>query len=163
MLRAPDSSGMTALGSRLGKGNSVLQIREQQLDILTEGATRQFELELMASLRGTQTDLIAELTDSVLLQMVRAGIERARGRGMTWRYSIALFVELMFVVAPNFDEYPQVNARLENPEVDPDVSIDSAVSALTGGEWREVQARSDARAWGIDLTELPEVWRRPRC
>ncbi|WP_437592922.1 hypothetical protein [Sorangium sp. So ce1000] len=139
----------------------MLRIREPQMEALGEATRRLFEDELVASLRAEHAALVAALPDATLCAMVRAGIRRAQGRGMTWRYSIALFVELMFVVAPNFDEYPRVRERLENPDADPDTSIDSVIDALTPGEWREVQARSDAQAWGVDPASLPEDWRVP--
>ena len=134
-------------------------IRDEQMSALQEKAEDDLENEIVRFLQTDYPDIVDGLDPDILQRMVRVGIERARSYELTWRYSISMFVSLMFMFAPNFDEHPAVNARLTNPVAPPNYLIDSVADATTSDEWAEVRAIYDNSAWGEVAESIPEAWR----
>lgn len=97
------------------------------------------------------------LAENALEQMVNNGIARGRSRGLTWESSLMRYVELMFSIAPNFDEHPQIRSTLMNESIPPDERLNIVVEKTSYGEWREVTRRYDPMAWGVDPVLAPEI------
>jgi hypothetical protein len=134
-------------------------IRNKQIDALSKDVEADFEAEIVNFLQTDYPEIVRDLAPDVLRLMVRGGIARARGCGLTWRYSISVFVSLMFMFAPNFDEHPAIHARLTNPVALPDELIDSAIEKTTSMEWTEARYIYDKSAWGVAAEFLPDDWR----
>src|SRR5215831_1770471 len=89
------------------------------------------------------------IPNAVLRRMVQTGIERGRGYGLSWESSLAAFVLIMFVAAPNFDQHPLIQRVLRDDDAPPDGRIESLWSRISNENWRAVEAYYDPRAWGL--------------
>lgn len=127
---------------------------------MRRGNEEEFEREIMQFLRTDYPENVKDIPPDVFRLMVQNGIARARSNGLTWRYSISMFVSLMFLIAPNFDEHPIIRRRLSNPVAEPDYLIDSVVDVTTPDEWLEAGLLYDHTAWGTAAEMLPENWRQ---
>jgi hypothetical protein len=86
----------------------------------------------------------------LLSQMVENGIIRARSHGFTEDNAIQDFVQLMFEIAPNFDQNPAfAKALRETSGVDQDVRAHSILERISEEEWNQAADSYDENAWGI--------------
>jgi len=90
---------------------------------------------------------VGEMSDEKLYQLVRVGIERARGYGMTFESSLAAFTAVMFEIAPNFDEHRLSQVLLHDEQVAPDARLDELLEVLTEKNWEAIRADYDPQAW----------------
>ena len=97
--------------------------------------------------------LLEEVPDDALLEMIRNGIERARGHGLTWETSMGDFVSLMFSVAPNFDEHPLIRRVLEDGRMPVDERVDVLFEIISEETWARAIEDYDPAAWGVELPE----------
>lgn len=82
-----------------------------------------------------------------LRDKVRQGIARGRAFGLTWESTLAIFVTLSFVAAPNFCDHPAVYRSLTDTGVIPDLRIDLVTLTTTPQVWHEIEAAYDPGAW----------------
>ena len=117
------------------------KIRGEQMQEMDRVTEEQFVEKVIANLKSNHADSVQDLPDDVLRERVKRGIVRARGHGLTWERSIYVFVSLMFIVAPNFDEFPPVRACLSDPSRPPDQRVDSMMDTITPQQWASAQER----------------------
>jgi hypothetical protein len=139
------------------------QIREEQMQAFQREADVVFERRLAGEIRARQADTVVrlpgrtltvrELPEATLQEMVRDGIERARGYGMTFESSLAAFVVLMFVVAPNFDEHPVVQRRLSDEKVQADARVQGLAKEVPEADWEAARDSYDPGAWKLTEEE----------
>ncbi|XXT21214.1 hypothetical protein WME94_06575 [Sorangium sp. So ce429] len=91
------------------------------------------------------------LPDDVLRRRVEHGIAKGRGYGLTWEYSLTVFVAHMIRIHPRFDEHPAVQRELRDPSREPDRRIDALVENLTPDEWEDAASRGDPEAYWRDV------------
>lgn len=133
------------------------QVRDEQMQAFQPEADAVFERRLAAEIRARQADTVVrlpgatmavrELREETLRGMVRDGIERARGYGMTSESGLAGFVVLMFVVAPNFDEHPAVQRRLTDEKVQADARIQGLPKNVAEPDWDAARNQYEPDAW----------------
>ncbi|HKV38185.1 MAG TPA: hypothetical protein VJX67_03150 [Blastocatellia bacterium] len=138
----------------------TLKIRPEQFDAFKEIADAAFARRLVQYVRDHHPEAvvkfssgqstISRLRDDVIRTMIKAGIARARAYGMTWESSIAAFVVLMFLTAPNFDQHPLIERVLKDQEVGPDSRIENLWHRVSGQNWRAVESYYDANEWKTD-------------
>jgi hypothetical protein len=113
---------------------------------------RQQEEELARKIRDDlkqhHPHTIEGVSPAELAWRIRNGMDRAKKHGFTKKYAIALFVELMFLCSPNFDEYPPVVAMLKRGDVEPDERIDLIAGEMTEDQWQGARRRYRHSAWG---------------
>jgi hypothetical protein len=134
-------------------------IRSDHLNAFQSQADEQFIAELVEHLLAEYDDTIVELPDyttgieeiplAILRQMVSNGIAQARRYGMTWESTLASFVSLMFVVAPNFDEHPLIRHVLSSDAVAPDERIELLWEHITDAHWDAAGENYDPLAWHV--------------
>jgi hypothetical protein len=135
-------------------------IRSEHLATFQPQADEQFIDELVEHLLDEYDDVTVELPlettgidevpREVLREMVGKGIERARRYGLTWESTLASFVSLMFVVAPNFDEHPLIQHALTTETIAPDERIELLWEGITDEHWDAAGNSYDPHAWGVD-------------
>src|SRR5262249_52426498 len=86
----------------------------------------------------------------VIHRMVQNGIERGRRYGLSWESSLAAFVVIMFVAAPNFDQHPLIQRVLREDNIPADNRIDSLWRRISSQNWKAVEAYYDPGAWALD-------------
>jgi hypothetical protein len=105
---------------------------------------------IKAGLRKRYPKRVKGLSDEKLTSMIVNGMARARRHGLTSLSAIFPFVELMFDVAPNFDEHPAAQACLRDESCEPNKRIALLNRRLTEAEWREAGDHYDWSAWGVE-------------
>jgi len=132
-------------------------------------ADANFERQVAGHLRGSYSQSIvrlpenggeftvADLSQDSLDRLVRAGIAKARGYEMTRQSSIAVFVALMFDVAPNFDRHRLCQVLLGDEEKVPDDRTDDLLTVLTEKNWESIRKDYDAQAWLVDEQEVAKA------
>ncbi|AKT43484.1 hypothetical protein [Chondromyces crocatus] len=102
--------------------------------------------------RRYHTEAVAILSDDLLRRRVAHGIERGRAYGLTWEYSLTVFVAHMMRIHPEFDRYPAIQRELFNPDHgEPDERIDALTYAVSEKAWDEAASQSDPEAYWIAL------------
>jgi hypothetical protein len=141
----------------------MLKIRPEQMKVFQPVAEAAFAREIVEELREEHADTVVHLptgtfaieqiADDALLELVKTGIARAREYGITWECTLAAFVVLMFVVAPNFDQHPLIQRVLRDESVGPDSRIDQLWERTSEENWQAAIQSYDASAWQLRLQE----------
>ena len=126
---------------------AMLTISGKQLRRLEEDVVRRFAEEIAQDLRDHHEEVVVALDESSLEGRVLIGIRRAQEHGLQQRAMIGLFVEAMFLVAPNFDEYPPIRRRLGDRRFTPDVGMERVASLTTEEQWQGAERRADSTIW----------------
>ena len=142
----------------------MLKIRPEQSEAFQPVAEAAFVAEVVDYLRKTRPQevvrfpggptTIAEIPDEILSSMVRDGIARARKYGITWRSTLAGFVSLMFISAPNFDDHPLLKRALLDNDTDPNSRLEKLIQDSTEQNWEAVRQAYDASAWVLKEQEV---------
>ena len=126
-------------------------VRQKQLEDLQPLAEKDFIKRLIDHLQAEYPYEIAQYPQPELRKMVRNGISRARRYGISVESSLAAFVDLMFTVAPNFDEQPQINAVLKGPSAPPDTRVELLGEATLPQDWEQTDNLYDEAAWNVSF------------
>ncbi len=105
-------------------------IREEQMNTLDEEAQAKFHRRLIVFLREEIPDETAEFTDDALMERILQSEDRASTYGIITEQGISQFVLLTFMVGPDFDEVPEVNAYLTEPSNEPDERLNQLVEEI---------------------------------
>ena len=92
-----------------------------------------------------QPEAIAELRDAEARRRISIGIERARAHDLMADGATTAFVTLMFLVAPNFDEQPNIRKALLDKSLAADERIQKIFSVTAEADWD--MAAENARDW----------------
>jgi hypothetical protein len=140
-----------------------LTIRPEQLEAFQPVADAAFVGRLAKYLRANHADAVvklpsgavavARLPEATLTTMVRGGMSRARSYGLTWESSLASFIVLMFLAAPNFDTHPLVQRVLQDRNAEPQDRIGNLWSRVSPQNWKAVYSYYDSNAWSLDENE----------
>ena len=88
----------------------MLYIRRQQIEVFERAALRRFEDEMVAHSKEFSPRLCEVIGEEQLRVALRQAMNRAGTYGFTYRGSIRLFIELMFLCGSDFDNDPQYPA-----------------------------------------------------
>ena len=135
------------------------QVRNEQMQAFQPEADTVFVRRLASEIRARQAETVVrlptstmpvrELPEATLREMVRDGIERARGYGMTSEAGLACFVVLMFVVSPNFDEHPAIKLRLTDEKVQADARVKGLPKTVAEPDWEAARSSYEPSAWKV--------------
>ena len=135
----------------------MLVIRQEQFDAFKPAADESFERRLAGHLGEkhpgaavrlpARTTVLGRLDEATLRGLIRAGVARARGYGLTSESGIASYVVTMFLVAPNFDEHPLVRRALRDKKAPPDSRVDRMLESVTAQNLRAIRAGYRPEAW----------------
>jgi hypothetical protein len=135
-----------------------LSIRAEQMSVIQAVAEENFVRRIAdhlltqypkaeVRLPDDKKSAVDELEEETLHSLVRTGIARARGYGLSFESSIAAFTAVMFEVAPNFDTHRLSQVLLNDEEVDPNHRLDELLNVLTEKNWESIRADYDPQAW----------------
>jgi len=126
----------------------MLVIRQEQIDTLIKGSDEEFVEFLVEHVKEEFPEKIAERDDETLRVMVRGGIRRAESHGFTIAEDVTAFISIMFEIAPNFDEQPQIAAVLDDKNFEPEMRFERLWSPLVTDEaWEEAAENYREEAW----------------
>lgn len=136
-----------------------LKIRPEQLEAFQPVADAGFVRRLSDYLRREHPDIAVRTPSGVLKMnqipaktiewMVQTGIARGRRYGLSWESSLAAFVVIMFVAAPNFDQHPLIQRVLSDDDAPPNGRIERLWRRISNQNWRAVEAYYDPHAWDL--------------
>lgn len=98
-------------------------IRGEQMGALDNAATADLHHRIALYLRRKLPDHTNHFNDATLLQKVTASASKADKYGVKTDRGIAEFVCIAFVTGENFDEVPDIQTYLTQPNFDPDFKI----------------------------------------
>lgn len=125
----------------------MLKIRLQQADALAASA---FVDRTVAHLRRFHPAVVAPLSELELRRRVAHCIDRGRGHGLTWEYSLTVFVAHMMTLCPTFDAHPDVARVLAASPLPPDERMDALLRELPDATWQQI----------ADTCDAADYWRR---
>jgi hypothetical protein len=105
----------------------MLRIRKEQYDILVQQAIHNFENRMYAHVTGVFPDECKALGEEGVRRLIKEGIERAARYGIEIEYDVARFVDLQYILAPDFDTNPEIPwaaAILKAPGLDATTRVD---------------------------------------
>lgn len=126
----------------------MLTIRQEQMDSLIMGSDEEFVEFLVAHVKEEYPGIETENDDETLREMVRGGIERAGDHELTTAEDITAFISIMFEIAPNFDEQPEIKAVLDDEKTPPEERLEKLwTPAVPEEAWEEAEKNYDDNAW----------------
>ena len=126
----------------------MLVIRQEQFDALIKGTDEEWVEFLVGHVKEEFPEKTAERDDETLREMVKGGIRRAESHGFKIAEDQSAFVSIMFEIAPNFDEQPQIKAVLNDDQFAPEDRIERLWSPLVPEEaWEEAEKNHNENAW----------------
>ena len=132
----------------------MLVISREQLDAFIAADDNELEYHIAVALNkvdplrtlGYRPELLRD-------KMIKNGVERARSHGLTKPEDVAAFVAVMFEVAPNFDEQPEINAILKDTNFPPPERFYQLFERASDDAWLEAEKYYDYEAWFRTGTE----------
>ena len=126
----------------------MLVIRQEQLDAMRAQRAARFEDRMVTHLRQVWPERWDALGETGARALIRAGIERARGYGMTAEHDVARYIDLMCAVRDDFDTDPRIPPWVAQLLTAPGLSGARKMDALwerAKRELRRMAALSGAR------------------
>ena len=119
---------------------------------------RTFARDLLASIHKRYPEVVAGLPDELLLRRIEHGIEKASRYEIRSRFGVACFAQLMFLIAPDFDEDAVFRKRLQDRRFSPDRRIEILLQETKDADWEEAKRRCHPNAWPAEL-QAPQASR----
>jgi hypothetical protein len=126
-----------------------IRIRNDQIKPFDDQAEENFVKKVKSLVKEHRGYVTDNYTEAELDIMVANGIERARKHGIESELAIFRFVDVMFGVAPNFDEHSIPESFLAPGETHPDERVSTMINLMTAMDWEEVKKIYDPSAWGL--------------
>lgn len=101
----------------------------------------------VAHVRRFYPQRVASLSELVLRARVSHCLARGRAHGLTWEYSLTVFVAHMLTLCPTFDEHPEIQRVLRDSPLPPDERMDELLREVPEQAWQQLAERCDAAAY----------------
>ena len=145
-----------------------LTIRREQMEVMQALAEANFERRLadhllanypesLVKLPDGEEFLVSDLFEKKLGDLIRTGIAKAKGYGVTNESSLAAYVALMIDVAPNFDEHRLCEVLLNDQDREPNERVSELLSVLTEKNWDSIRNDYRRAAWIYEPPDVTEV------
>ncbi len=135
-----------------------MKIRKEQIDHVITHDEEKFISDIIEHLHEESYDLIENIPKDSLRDMVANGLRRARSHGFRAAGDLMAFVSVMFEIAPNFDEHPEIRKVLRDESIPLDERFDALFERVSDKGWEEADGNYDEYAWypGLkkDIEEL---------
>ena len=95
----------------------MLKIRKEQMTAFADLMRRRFEDRMAARLRDLFPQKCTEMGAAAVRESIRDAVQRAARYGVTIEYDVARFIELTYLLSPDFDAaLPWAAAILSDPD-----------------------------------------------
>ncbi len=128
------------------------------MSVLERGADRRFHQRAARYIRLRYASLLPDICDFTLNRMVAAGIARARSHGFQSERTVIAFLDLMFSIAPNFDDVAGIRARLDRSGRTAEARLEDVIANTRYRDWQQACRSYDPGAWGIPFSDDPSVF-----
>lgn len=122
-------------------------IKDEQLQAMREDNYPRLIETIAQYLRDNHESAVIGFNDEELRAMIRVGIKRAEKYEMNSDAGFGAFVAIMFEVAPNFDEHPNINKALTDENISPNSRILDIVHRTTKKDWDEAEKAYNPDVW----------------
>lgn len=105
----------------------MLIVRKEQMAVLEAYMAERFRSSLRKHLRAELREETRNLSDEQIKPLIEEGIQRGRQYGVTTERDLTLFVDLIFLHSPKFEDAPDMNWTkriLLNKELEGDAKMD---------------------------------------
>ncbi len=123
-----------------------MNLRSDQVATIEKNASMTFVHSVCDHLRAHHPSVLPS-SDQQLELKVRVGVARAQLRGLKLQPKIAFYITLMFEIAPNFDDQPNIWRVLYRAGSEPDIQIDYLPALVGEKDWAAAKAGSGRQAW----------------
>ncbi len=124
-----------------------MKIRRRQLDDVLTQDEEKFADFVLEHVKRECRSSVRDIDPVSLREMVSNGIARARGHGLRAAKDITAFVAIMFEIAPNFDQQPDIRRALADESVPLDRRFDVMMERVPDRAWEEAERSRDSAAW----------------
>ncbi len=128
----------------------MLNINAKQLASMQNKEDVKLAEWIIEDLKQAHPEDLAKYPNDLHVLMAYNGIQRATKYHFELKASYALFVQIMFMMAPNFDQYPPIKFILEDGTLDHDKKMSHVSKEMTDENWAAVKKRHNNDAWGLD-------------
>lgn len=128
-----------------------MKIPQKQWDHLLQQDSDTFVDTIIEFLDLESPELVEDIPRDSLREMVANGVIRARGHGYHTDEDLMAFVAVMFEIAPNFDEHPEIRKALRDETVPMEERFDSIFDRVRHQAWDEAELSYDPDAWFPEL------------
>jgi hypothetical protein len=94
--------------SKLPWRNTILKIRNEQMEVFEQAAARNFEDRMIKHLEQSFPRHCDVLGETKIRDIIRYGWDRAKSYGLTSERGVRLYISLMFMLGSGFDADPQL-------------------------------------------------------
>jgi predicted nuclease with TOPRIM domain len=129
----------------------MLRISKKQMHAFLTGDESRFIAFLLTQLRRECRDLVRDIDPESLREMVVNGLVRARSHGLNSATDLTAFVSIMFEIAPNFDEQPDIRRALQDESVPRESRFSVMLERVPEGAWEEAERNRRMEAWFPEL------------
>ena len=135
----------------------MLAIKREQREVLGEPA---FVDRLIAYLRRAHLEWVYALSDDELRMRVVHGLAKGRGYGLTWEFSLTVFVSHMLTIGPEFDKEPAIQRVLRDESIAPDSRMEALLGrAVSEDDWYDAVAMCDRDEYWAEVRKRVETSR----
>lgn len=117
----------------------MLKMSESQYAGLLLYSDDVFAKQIAKDVRDNHAESCNLMSDKSLLDVVKSGMKKSRSYGLTTKYAISMFIELMFIIHPTYDENDLVSHCLTEPTITADGRMDHLLHTLTDSDWDAVK------------------------
>jgi len=125
----------------------MIKVSRHQWRALAEACGPPVETVVLEDLGQNHAELIDGLDPVSLDEMIANALARARRHRLSEIEDLVVFAELSFVIAPNFDEQPEIARLLRDHARGPGLVMDAVVDAASEAAWEQAEKDYDAEAW----------------
>lgn len=125
-----------------GRPQRMLVIRKEQMAVLRAYMTGRFRAKVLKHFRTDLTEETRPLSREAALALVDEGLARARTYGVRSERDVMLFIDLMVLYSPQFEDTPALGWSkriLQNPELSGDVKMSLIYQLLAARQAREAK------------------------
>ena len=125
----------------------MLKIRKEQLAAFFPKKDRKIVDLIIKHLQDESPELIDRIPEDGLREMVGNGIERAKKYNVTSLADLTGFVSIMFEIAPNFDEIPEIQNVLCDQNIPPETRFSTLFERELDEAWEKAADSYNPEAW----------------
>lgn len=125
----------------------MLLIRDSQIQNFVAADETELITAICEALIRTDRERVAGIRPLRVLSMAKMGIARAREAGFTRAEDIAVYVGLMFHIAPDFASHPAIAAVLNDSNFPLSERLQQLSERVPEQAWDEAEAKYDPDFW----------------
>lgn len=125
----------------------MLVIRQEQIQAMIAADETELETLIADAVRAANAERVEGYDADVLNSMIKTAIARARSHDISNAEDIAAYAAVMFEIAPNFDEQPDIKLVLADTTFPAAERFYQLFERVNDESWAEAEKRYDELVW----------------